>query len=639
MQAITLSINKKGIAYLADNIAASAAIKFISKMTPPDIAIGVDAFSPPPDMSGYYIFRNVSIRLLKGQLSQHRAVLEGIKLVKVSSGVGAKFELCFAIKDLSAHYQWLESYHLFWKMTRSGEHKNQVTDKGERSSRYKFSPLFTSLNINAVLKFSFRAATRGYEVEESAIAARADTSRHNIPQDSILQVQPRLCFNDEVRRATTKMIDDLRLGDYLCAIFNKTFSSIPASGRLSEDMIFDFSFASELAGTGLRYLHQKSSGAEGLTFGISGGMQWLDKMGQAHTYEEAPPNVPNPPIPEEDDVFPINIYVSNYGINAALWAAYKNAEFNATLTPDDLKNPKLLHSNTYENIAPLFRYHRRIDMHLDIEPIAEPTTRFRQVLAFTAETMDLLKIKLPKEAFKKLEDLRGQTLLDSESLNQALKDSRLNAEQMTLVEDFSTTRGLILSHTVNFTITMLDDNAKHHKIDYEIELCACLNNFSLAPSRYLLPKLAFYRLEKKGMTEKPLQKIKPLQDLVFASKELMSKAIAERLGTEESEIWLDNVLAHAVYPVQTMNFDIQAIEHTRSKVELVTTTIPGFANYRIGALIWQSIGRLKYATMLAKIGQAGIPIPAIKNFNYQFDSAQLHIEDQYIAIAADVEQR
>mgnify|MGYP000198917851 CR=1 FL=1 len=638
MQAITLSISQKGIEYLADKIISSAAIKFLDEMSPPDINIAVDAFSPPPDMSGYYIFRTVNIHLSKGQLSRYKAVFEGIKLLKVSSGVGAKFDLCFSIKDFSAHYQWLESYHLFWKMTRSGAHKNQVTDKGERLNRYNFSPLFSSLNINAVLKFSYRPPSQSYELEEDAIVGKANTSRHNIPQDSILQVQPRLCFNDEVKSATTKMIEALGFGTYLCTLFNKTFSSIPRSGRLSEDMIFDFSFANELAGTSLRYQQDDSGDAKGLTLGMSGGMQWVDKTGQAHTYEEAPPNVPNPPIPSDDDIFPVNIYISNYGINASLWAYYKSGRFNATLRPEDLKTPQLLHSNTYENIAPLFHYHRRIDMNFDIQPMEAPTTRFRQVFTFSAETMVLLEKKLPADTFDKLQALSGQTLLDLESLSHVLKDSHLNTQQIAMVKDFSTATGLILSHTINFTITMLDDNTSHHKIDYEIELCACITDFTLSPSSYLLPKLAFSRLEKNAMPEKALHKIKSLQDLTFASKNLLSKAIIERLSETESRTWLENILAYAIYPVQTMNFSIQAIEHTRSKVELVATTIPGFANYRIGALIWQSIGSIKYAKILANIGRAGIPIPTIKNFNFQFESAQLQIEDQYIAIAANIEQ-
>ena len=636
MQAITLSINKKGIDYLADKIISAAAIQFLATMTPPDIDIDIESFSPPPDMSGYYIFRQPNIHLSKGMLSQCEALFKGIK---IRSGIGAKFDLCFAINDFSANYQWQEAYHLFWKMTRQGEHRNKVIDKGERIHHYKFSPLFAALTINTGLKFSYQAESKCYVVMEDSIVGNAETSRHNIPQDSILQVQPLSCFNTELGAAITKMLKALGLPHYLCEIFNKTFTSIPRSGQLAQNIHFDFSFADAIATTRLRLQKQESGREEGLSLSVSGGMQWIDNQGQAHTYEEPLPNLPHPSIAAENDALPININISNYGINAALWAYFKSGRFNVSLKPEDLKNPNLLHANTYENIAPIFKYHRRIDMHLNIKPMATPTTHFRPVFAFTNQTMALLEKKFPDDIFKRLEALHGKTLLDQKSLNHALKDCRLNAQQISTVEDLSTQPGLILNHIINFTITMQDDNTDHHKIDYEIELCTGISKLALSPHNYLLPKQAFSKLEKKGMSEETRNKIKTLIDLPFASEKLLHKALGDRLSETESTDYLDDIVAQTTYPVQTVTFAFQAIAHTASKVELVATTIPGFANYRIGALIWESIGSIKYAKILANIGKTGIPLPTIKNFNYHFESAELQIEESYITIATDIEHR
>ena len=633
MQAITLSINSKGIEYLADKIISAAAIQFLATMAPPDIDIDLEAFSPPPDMSGYYIFRQPNIHLSKGTLSPYEAEF---KSIKIRSGIAAKFELCFAINNFSAHYQWLEAYHLFWKMTRPGEHRNKVIDKGERNNRYKFSPLFTTLNIDTVLKLSYQAADKCYTVVEDSIHGNTEINRHNIPQDSILQVQPHSCFNSELRAATKKMLKDLGLPAFLCAIFNQTFTSIPRSGRLAQNIHFDFTFADVAPSTRLRLQKLEAGRDEGLSLGLSGGMQWIDSQGQAHTYEEPLPRLPHPPIAAENAALPININISNYGINAAFWAYFKGGRFNVSLTPKDLKNPHLLHANTYEPIAPIFKYHRRIDMYLDIQPREAPTTCFRPVFAFRNRAMELLEKKLPNAIFKRLESLRGKTLLDKESLNHALKDCGLNAQQMSSVEDFSTEPGLILSHIINFTITMQDDNTSHHKIDYEIELCAEITHLALSPHSYLLPKQAFAKL---GMPEETRNKIETLQGLPFASAQLLRKALHDRLSEVECEDYLNDILAQATYPIQTMTFAFQAIEHSLSTVELIATTIPDFDNDSVGALIWESIGSIKYEKILANIGQTGIPLPTIKNFNFHFASAQLQVEEGYIAIATDIEQR
>lgn len=81
---------------------------------------------------------------------------------------------------------------------------------------------------------------------------------------------------------------------------------------------------------------------------------------------------------------------------------------------------------------------------------------------------------------------------------------------------------------------------------------------------------------------------------------------------------------------QTLQYCFQ---HVNFDYTFVHSTVPGFTDRDL-ADIWPEAGESAYDTALADMGKQGVPIPIMEGLQFDFDKAQVSIQDAYISILA-----
>lgn len=466
MQAITISIGKAGVDFFVHKLLADQIVQLLGGLTPPNRTIqvpGVIKYRFNPARTGYLEALNIVIQLSQGKLNNFTPTLQSI--TQQDKGV---FMLTVASSGaFSAQYQWDESYD------EQDVYDNQHTDIGQQNKTFSFSPAFSYLNTQIPLVFSFDATKNAWVLATSQVSADPDLSQPNIPPHSILQSQSAGdCYGTQVSQATAHAIGAIDFASAIDALVQKTFASIPGSGKLGDHILYDFS----LGASGLVFPDDNGSPA-GIQMGVAGGASYNGTPFSGGT----PPQLPLPAPLAETDTHHLNMYVSNYEINALLWAFTQAGKLNLTVSPTDLPDPAVLKVATYVRNAKALAPYQYFNMQAQVTQNSAPVTNFQLVYIFTKAVVDFLKNNLSKTAFNLVNSyLVGNSYTSASSLEANLTAIGINGpNDITIIENAAKTIGLVVNHNINFKLVILTPASPQPEIEFNITREDILTNLAL----------------------------------------------------------------------------------------------------------------------------------------------------------------
>ncbi|HEX8733694.1 MAG TPA: hypothetical protein VF721_00090, partial [Pyrinomonadaceae bacterium] len=385
----------------------------------------------------------------------------------------------------------------------------------------------------------------------------ANASSANIPADSIVQYQQGLLFL-HVTPATAAAISAIDFGSSLNSLLSGTIASIPDSGNLGSGIVYDFSLGS----SGILF-----PGSDGIQMGVKGGASF---NGTAFS-GDAPPTLPLPPPPTDADSHQLNMYVSNYEVDALYWAFWKAGKLNVVVNPTDLQDPSMLKVDTYINSEPKLKPYQAFAMQAQISPSAAPVSTFQMNWVLTQAVMQALKEQLPSNVWSLLSVLAGNAYLTRSAFEQDLTGATIPSSNFPKIEKAAQSMGMVVTNTLNFALIIQNFQSNPPNIKFSVTRTDILNNL--------------------------------------------------RLG-----IGANNT--------QTLQYDFINVS---SNARFISSTVPGFAGGEyFSNTVWLMAGEPQYEKALAEMGGTGVPLPIMADFQFDFENAELNIEEGYVSILADV---
>src|SRR5262245_53405930 len=396
MQAIAIGIGKNGVNFFAQKYLVGTLLQLLGKLTPPARTIPVPDFRWNDGTISYYQYSNISVLLSNGALHNFSP-----KFDSIVQGVDSKstpiFTLTFEADNFSVQYPWTENYHWeHWTGTAP-----MPDGRGDKSTPLTYSPGFGKLAVTVVVQFSFDASRDQWEITVAGTTGQATGLQPNIPSQSILQHQDPSCAGSHVSDATAQAIDAIDFATPINSLIKGIIATIPGSGNLGNGIVYDFS----LGDSGLLFPNN-----DGIQMGIKGGASYNGTPFSG----DPPPSLPLPVPPADSDSHHLNMYVSNYEVDALNWAYYMAGNLNLTITPQELQklgDPTALDVSTYTAFEPALNPYSTFVMYAFISQNAAPVTSFQVVYLYTDAAMASLKQQLPTDVYELIEALPSNAFL------------------------------------------------------------------------------------------------------------------------------------------------------------------------------------------------------------------------------------
>src|SRR5215813_1018180 len=414
MQAIAIGIGKNGINFFAKHYLVGNLLNLLARLTPPPRTVNVPNFRWVVDAGTKWEYSSVSIALDNGGLENFRPAFDSIAQ-GIDSNRTPIFTLTFRADNFSARYAWTENYH--WDKyyhTFNGKIPVSHHDSGVSSTPLTYTPGFGKLTATVVVQFSFVSAHNAWEITVRDTSGQASGVQANIPSKSILQHQENSCTESHVSDATAQAIDGIDFATPINSLITGIVGTIPGSGNLGNGILYDFS----LGDSGLLFPNN-----DGIQMGVKGGASYNG----APFSGDKPPSLPLPATPGDNDVHHLNMYVSNYEVDALNWGYYKAGKLNLTIQPQDLPDPSALDVATYTTFEPTLKPYSAFVMFADIAQNAAPVSSFQVVYIYTAAVMAILKQQLPPSIYLLIEALPSNAYLALSDLETFLTNATVPA--------------------------------------------------------------------------------------------------------------------------------------------------------------------------------------------------------------------
>jgi len=543
MQALTVAIGPKGITFFAQNLVSGELINCLSTLKPPDRNLTV------PDITHYtagynFTISNIQISLTNGSLSGYSPTFSS-----VSQQAGGQFPLVMVGSNFSANYKWYESYHDHSCSTSS--HGSYCNDY-DGSNTFTYSPSVGSLTTTVTLGFVYNNKTQSYEIDVVNSTGQTANMTANIPGNSVLQNEDASCFSSHVSDTTEQLFDNIDFSSALQSVLPSMLQSIPASGKLTDKINYEFG----LGDSGLTFPNNN-----GIAIGVTGKVSY---NGQYYP-GTVPAALPVPPVPT--DSHHLQMYVSDYEINALHWAYYQAGLLNTTVNPSDLPDPDVLKVKTYVNLVPAFKPYQTYAMQAQVNPKAPPVVAFQDVYIFTSAAMSLLQTQLPNNIYQEITGLEGNAYVAKADLEADL--SEVDQSWWPAIEKATIAMGMAVTQNLEFTMTIQTPNDPKPNLVFDVQRTDILQNLALG---------------------------------------IAGKA-------------------------QTMQYAFQQVKYATT---FVSTTVPNFDKTNFADLVWPVAGEPRYDQTLTAMGQTGVPLPIMADFQFLFDQAVLSIQEGYVSILSDV---
>lgn len=550
MQAITIAIGKTGIDFFARELVANELVTILSGLKPPDKNIKIALIKHVFNYISYA--QDIVINLTQGKLL---GLATGFK--SISQQTNGDFTVVMVAGAFSASYKWEENYHFVYCEQDSESGYPPVCTDEKIAKTLTYTPDFTSLTIDVPLHFKYDSQKKQWSIVAGNSSGNAVRSAANIPNDSVIQEEDQECFSSHVSDATAAAISVIDFGSRLNSLIAGFIKSIPASGNLGNGIVYDFSLSdpSQLV----------FPNNDGIQMGVKGGASYNGAPFSGDT----PPSLPLPLPPSDGDAHHLNIYVSNYEVDALHWAYFSAGKLKTTVTPSDLpKDPQALKVSTYVDDDKALRPYHTFAMYADISPAVAPVTAFGAVWDFTDDVVKFLKTKLPSNLSDFLEGIRLNVFASKSQLEDYMKDADVNPEYFKTIEDAAQQMGMVVSSKLNFDLII--QGKEKPDIKFSLARTDVLTNLRLG------------------------------------------------IGGNKAQT-MQYVFLNATYDV-----------------EFISTTVPGLSGANFGRDLWRRSGEPQYIAVLNHMGETGVPLPIMEDFQFDFAAAQLSIQEGYISILANV---
>ena len=455
MQALSLAAGPAGINYFAHRLVVEKMVAALAGVNPPDRTIPI----PNWDTSAQRI-RDVVITLSSGRLSGFRPAFDAIAQRNES------FDLTLKASAFSAGYHWHEDYwHDVYTppIVRGGM---GIWVPEEVHNDFWYAPYIGTLTTVVALGFNYDQASNTYRVVVgSAPTAQTTGTKANVPGGSIIQTQEG-CFTQHVSDASASAVASIDFATPIGAIFAPLIDSIAASGHLTPDITYDFA----VGDSGVTF-----PGGAGLAIGITGTVKYKDTP-----YSGTPPaNLPVPPPPSDDHH--LQLYVSNYEMDALYWAFWKAGGLAVTVQAGDLQDPAILRCRTYAKSIKAFAPYAANTMQARIVPTSAPTTAFQKVWVVTNDALvKILKPQLPSNVYTLVAELVGNAYTSQAGLEADL--AQVDKKWWPAIETATGAPGMVATHDLEFTLTIQTGTAPEPCIVFDLARTDILQNLGLGRS-------------------------------------------------------------------------------------------------------------------------------------------------------------
>ena len=555
MQAITIAVGKNGINFFAQHYLSATLSNLLAQLAPPNKTIGVPNFNYSSGQD-WWEYSNVSIGLSNGSLRNFSAAFQNVIQGVSQDGKNTPvFTLNFNANNFSAFYNWLENFHYkHHYVEMDGKIPVWKVAEGDSSNPYSYQPL---MNLTAAIIVQFLYENSNWDVTVYGTSADGKVTQDNIPSNSILNGQDNSCAGSHIDGATQQAIDAIDFATPVNNLIKGIIKTIPGSGNLGSGIIYDFS----LGDSGLKFPNN-----DGIQMGVKGGASYNGTAFSGVT----PPSLPMPVPPADTDSHHLNMYVSNYEVDALHWAFWKAGKLNVVVNPADLHDPGALKVATYVNLEKSLKPFQAFAMQAQISPTAAPVTTFQLVWEFTAAALSTLQKQLPPNVYNLLSGLQGNAYTSKSALEQDLTGATIPNSYFPAIEKATQAMGMVVTSNLNFDLII--ENQQPNPPDIK---------FSLARTD-ILTKLG--------------------------------------LGIGGNN-------------AQTLQYDFLNVNFNAT---FISSTVPGFQGATFGNIVFPIAGEPRYAEVLAEMGKTGAPLPIMADFQFDFTSAQVSIQESYVSILASV---
>ena len=559
MQAITVAIGKQGIEYFSKTVVATQVVARLEAAGPPDRLVPVHDITQVESqrvaidisLKTTYKWSDIEIKLTKGEFENFEPEYKGVKQI------GEQFEIDFESGSFAVEYNWQENYQYSINGKKKGDYENEFPH---------YRPTFKFLNINALLEFNFNQDNDTYQLLTKKDDNESATKDANIPSQSVIQEEDKTCFSTEVSKATAEMVSNIDFSETINQVFPDLFASISASGRLTDSIRFDFAVATGTGENGLQFPNNPDSPVQagkdgnGITIGVTGAVQWRNDAGEWQYYpgdNQPIPLLPVPRVPDDNDKHYLNIYVSNYEINALYWAYFKSGGLDKLVTPESLPDPDLLNTSTYVELVPAFEQYDGDAMYAEISPIEAPINSFQKVYEFTSDALDKLEGAVPEDVFKKVKSkLQGKVFDSKTALQDKLKHYHIEEQYFETIEKASERLGLVTRQNVELKLVIQDEENNYPYLTFDVSIVDLLTDLKLAiKTVYEVTEKNIEELKIAGIPENCLDALENLKNSVYRCEKNFVKALENNLNKSEFEPYLPEILTACARTLQTMTFD------------------------------------------------------------------------------------
>jgi len=450
MQSITVAISCTGIDFFIRSIYSGTVQPSLKTLKPADHTVTVDPFTVKTGAFTKAAYSSISISLTGGNIIDFSPAYQNIQ--QLPEGV---FQLSLLATAFTADYAWNETYiQQNQKYEQDsprfpGHWVNDGNPFPVAPAAYAYSAGIGSLAVTINFSFTFDPANNAWTLPISNVTATPSNPSPNIPASSILQGQvSQPCTQSHVSAATVTSIDNIDFASAIKAI-NNYLISIPASGNLTPEIIFDFG----LGDSGLAFPNDSNNKPTGIQIEATGTSTYTDPAtGTVTAYSgKLSADLPVPDVPEG---YHLQMYVSDYVLNGLYWAFFKDGKLAATVNPSDLYDPNILKVRTWDSEIRQLQRYAALDMQVQLQPVQAPTVEFQEVYLFTQEVMDNLNQQMPTIA-SLITGMLGNYYPNKTDLEQDLTDIyAVDNQYFAQLEQIAQTPGAAVFHDIQFTVTI-----------------------------------------------------------------------------------------------------------------------------------------------------------------------------------------
>jgi hypothetical protein len=455
MQAVSIAIAPAGVTYFAQQLVAQKLVSTLGNLHPPDKPFSLADFSYSGFGYSAYVSK-LGVNLSNGRVTSFTPLYKS-----VTQQQGGQFVVALNTSSFTVNYNWTEKYHLLSCFPNC--YGSNCSDSDPQSS-FNYGPGIGNLATTVTLGFVFDPGSDSYQMKVLGTTGVATSVAANIPANSIIQHEDSGCFTSHVSDATASAMSTIDFGSAVAALFGPLLRSIPASGQLTPDIKYDFA----VGDSGVSY-----PGDSGITIGVTGQVTYKGQQ-----YPGTPPKaLPVPPVPT--DTHHLQVYVSDYELNALHWAYFQAGLLAVTIDAAQLPDPDVLKCKTYQGLIPAFKPYAAFAMQAHVVPKQAPVAAFQLVYEFTDAVMNQLKTQLPANVYQQIIGMGGNAYASVAALESDLASAGVPQTYYITIETATKRMGMVVTQDLEFTLTIKNGQSPEPNLVFELKRTDILQDLGL----------------------------------------------------------------------------------------------------------------------------------------------------------------